>query len=56
LPPDANPHYISHFLRVNEEELGLLPPFKANNKIELSEMMEILRHSSLLEQEAPGAR
>jgi hypothetical protein len=37
--------YISHFLRVNEEELGLLPPFKANNKIELSEMMEIWQYA-----------
>jgi hypothetical protein len=37
--------YVSHFLRVNEEELGLLPPFKANNKIELSEMMEIWQYA-----------
>lgn len=37
--------YVSHFMRINEEELELLPPFLTTNKLELSEMIEIWQYA-----------
>jgi len=37
--------YVSHFNRINEEELALLPPFSTNNKLDFSEMIEIWQYA-----------
>lgn len=37
--------YVSHFLRINEEELALLPPFTTANKLDFSEMVEIWQYA-----------
>ena len=37
--------YVSRFMRINEEELPLLPPFKTDNKLDKSEMIEIWQYA-----------
>ena len=37
--------YVSHFMRINEEELILLPPFLPTNKLDISEMIEIWQYA-----------
>jgi hypothetical protein len=37
--------YVSHFMRINNEELELLPPFTVANKLDCSEMAEIWQYA-----------
>jgi len=36
--------YVNHLKRINNEELGVLPPFKANNRLSETDLVDIITH------------